>query len=257
MSRARKVMSVAASAVLLAACAAGEPRATRLSVYAASSLTEAFAELEAMFERAHPDADVAVTFAGSQVLRIQIEEGAPADVFASANPEHLHTLVDAGMLREGHVFAHNELVVIVPLDNPAGVDAFSELPDARRIVLGTADVPVGRYARQALARADSLVRPGFQSAVLSGLASEESNVRLARAKVELGEADAAIVYLTDAAGSDRIRSIPIPDSLNVQAEYLIGAIERPGRSELAEAWIELVLSADGRAVLERYGFLTE
>jgi molybdate transport system substrate-binding protein len=161
------------------------------------------------------------------------------------------------MLREGHVFAHNELVVIVPLDNPAGVDAFSELPDARRIVLGTADVPVGRYARQALARADSLVRPGFQSAVLSGLASEESNVRLARAKVELGEADAAIVYLTDAAGSDRIRSIPIPDSLNVQAEYLIGAIERPGRSELAEAWIELVLSADGRAVLERYGFLTE
>jgi molybdate transport system substrate-binding protein len=226
-------------------------------VYAASSLTEAFGELEASFERAHPDVDVSVTLAGSQVLKIQIEEGAPADVFASADPEHLQALVDAGRVRAGHAFASNELVVIVPRDNPADIESFVDLPNARRLVLGTAAVPVGRYAREALARADSLLRPGFQAAVLAGLVSEESNVRLARAKVELGEADAAIVYLTDATGSDLVQIVPIPDEANVQAAYLIGAVERPGRSAHSEAWIDLVLSAEGRAALERYGFVTE
>jgi len=246
-----------AGVLLFAGCQGDTDERATLSVYAASSLTEAFGELEASFERARPEVDVTVTFAGSQVLRIQIEEGAPADVFASANPEHLEALVDAGRVREGHVFASNELVVIVPLDNPAGIESFADLVGARRLVLGTPDVPVGRYAREALARADSAVRAGFQAAVLANLVSEEPNVRLARAKVELGEADAAIVYLTDAAGSDRIRSIPIPDEVNVQAAYLIGAVERPGRSEHADAWIELVLSAEGRAALERHGFVTE
>ena len=251
--RVRRSACAALGLVVGAACA-GEPGGERLSVYAASSLTEAFGELEAMFEAAHPGTDVVVTFAGSQVLRIQIEEGAPADVFASANPEHLEALVAAGLVREGYVFARNRLVVIVPSDNPAAIDAFEELPQARRLVLGTPDVPVGRYARQALAAADSAVRQGFQAAVLDGLVSEESNVRLARAKVELGEADAAIVYLTDAAGSDRVRTIPIPDAMNVPAEYLIGVVERDGVSTLADAWVDLVLSPQGRAVLERYGF---
>lgn len=238
--------------LLLAGCtAAGQPD---LTVYAASSLTEAFTELEAVFERAHPSADVAVTFAGSQVLRIQIEEGAPADVFASADPRHMQALVDAGLAPGPRVFARNELVVIVPPDNPAGIDAFRDLARARRLVLGTKDVPVGRYAREVLEAADTLWGPGFRDAVMSGLASEEPNVRLARAKVELGEADAAIVYRTDAAASERVRMVPIPDRVNARADYLIGVIEREGRSPLADAWIELVLSAEGRAVLERHGF---
>ena len=101
------------------------------------------------------------------------------------------------------------------------------------------------------------MRPGFQAAVLEGLVSEESNVRLARSKVELGEADASIVYRTDAAGSDRVRVIPIPDELNVRAEYMIGIVERDGRSPLADAWIDLALSAEGRMVLRRHGFATQ
>lgn len=242
--------------VLMAACGR-EPGGHTLSVYAASSLTEAFGELEAMFEAAHPGSDVAVTFAGSQVLRLQIEEGAPADVFASANPEHLQALLESGLVRDSHAFAHNELVLIVPSDNPAGIESFVDLPRARRLVLGTPDVPVGRYARQALAAADSLVGTGFQAAVLRSLVSEEPNVRLARAKVELGEADAAIVYLTDAAGSDRIRTLRIPGEVNVMAEYLIAVVERDGAPPLAKAWIDLVLSPEGRAVLARYGFVGE
>jgi molybdate transport system substrate-binding protein len=242
--------------MVLAACT-GDSGATTLSIYAASSLTEAFGELETIFERTHPGTDVAVTFAGSQVLRIQIEEGGPADVFASANPEHLQALIDAGIVRESHVLARNELVVIVPTDNPAGIEAFADLSRARRLVLGTPNVPVGRYARETLARADSLIRPGFRAAVLESLVSEESNVRLARAKVELGEADAAIVYLTDALGSERVRTVPIPDEMNVQVEYLIGVVEREGRSVLADAWTDLVLSSEGQAVLTRHGFIVE
>lgn len=253
----RALVALALLALVGPAACGEEPEGATLGVYAASSLTEAFRELETTFEAAHPGADVALTFAGSQVLRIQIEQGAPADVFASANPEHLLALVDGDLVREGHTFASNQLVVIVPSDDPAGIDSFDDLPRARRLVLGTPDVPVGRYARQVLAAADSLVGPGFQAAVLQSLVSEESNVRLARAKVELGEADAAIVYLTDAAGSERVRTVPIPEELNVRAEYLIGAVERGLPSPLAAAWIDLVRSAEGRAVLERHGFGTK
>jgi molybdate transport system substrate-binding protein len=260
-SAARAGLAPALAAALLAGGCGGtedlEPEPVTLNVYAASSLTEAFAELEATFERTHSDVDVALSFAGSQVLRIQIEEGAPADVFASANPEHMEALIEAGLVQSARVMAANELVVIVPADNPSGVASFEDLPAARRLVLGTPDVPVGRYAREVLARADSLLRPGFRAAVLANLVSEESNVRLARAKVELGEADAAIVYVTDAVGSDRVRSVPIPGELNVRALYLIGAVERAGASELAEEWIELVRSPGGRAVLTRHGFVPE
>lgn len=230
---------------------------TRLAVYAASSLTESFGELAELFERAHPEASVAVTFAGSQLLRIQIEQGAPADVFASANPLHMSELVDAGLISQSRVFARNELVLIVPLDNPAGIDSFADLPRARRLVLGTDQVPVGRYAREALSAADRTVRPGFRAAVTEGLVSEESNVRLARSKVELGEADAAIVYVTDAARSTRLRTIPIPEEVNVRADYFIGVVRREGASPLAEAWVQMVGSDEGRAVLERHGFAVE
>ena len=243
-------------ALVVAGCVDAE-RAGRaqLAVYAASSLTDAFGELERLFEKAHPEVDVATTFAGSQILRIQITEGAPADVFASADAQHMAALVKAGHVAQGQVFAHNELVVIVPLDNPARIDTFAQLTNARRLVLGTPGVPAGRYARQVLAAADSLVRPGFRDAVLRHLVSEEPNVRLTRSKVELGDADAAIVYRTDAADTKRVRKIPIPPSVNVRADYLIGLVVREGRSPLAQAWIETVLSTEGRAVLERHGFV--
>lgn len=251
-----RLWALVAGLLLAGACAGPEAAArTRLSVYAASSLTEAFTELEALFEQAHTEADASVTFAGSQILRIQIEQGAPADVFASADPGHMEALLQAGLVSEGRVFAQNELVVVVPHDNPAGIESFAELPEARRVVLGTPAVPVGRYAREALAAADEHVRPGFQAAVLANVVSEETNVRLARSKVELGEADAAIVYRTDARASQALRTLAIPDEVNVRATYLVGAVEREGRSPLTEAWIDLLLSPEGRAVLERHGFV--
>jgi molybdate transport system substrate-binding protein len=244
-------------ACISAACGSGTSSRTELDVYAASSLTDAFRDLEPLFEASHPDVHVSLAFAGSQVLRLQIEQGADADVFASANPEHMQALVDAGKVREGNVFAHNELVVIVPADNPAGIESFADLPRATRIVLGTENVPVGRYARRSLGLAEERFGAGFEESVMAHVVSEETNVRLARVKVELDEADAAIVYLTDAIGSERLRVIRIPDDLNVRADYLIGVVTGSDHAELAEAWIDLVMSPEGQQTLAARGFVTE
>jgi molybdate transport system substrate-binding protein len=228
-----------------------------LNVYAASSLSEAFGEIERLYEQSNPGVDVSVTFAGSQVLRLQIEQGALADVFASANEAHMQALVDAGLARESRVFARNDLVIIVPPDNPADIESLEDLAHANRVVLGTANVPVGQYARQVLRLAAPTSGEGFEAMVLSRVASEESNARLARAKVELGEADAAIVYRTDAGASERVRVVEIPAELNVIAAYPMAVLERTRARAAAEAWVELVESPEGRSLLARHGFIVE
>lgn len=228
-----------------------------LSVFAASSLTEVFRDLESHFEHTHPGVDVKLTFAGSQVLRLQIEQGATADVFASANQSHLQALVDSGYVTDSKVFAHNELVVVVPRSNPAGIESFDELDNASRIVVGTSNVPVGTYTRRMLDRARPALGDAFVAGVQQRIVSEETNVRLVRAKVEMGEADAAVVYRTDAASSDRLRVVPIPEALNAPVSYPIGATVRGEHSLEAEQFVTFVLSAKGREILRRRGFLVE
>ncbi len=242
----------------LAGCGgSGGPEPTTLSVYAASSLTDAFGEMETLFEGAHPGIDVSVTYAGSQILRLQIEQGAAADVFASANEEHMRALEEAGLAAASRIFARNELVIIVPTGNPARIESLADLPEASRIVLGASNVPVGAYARQVLRLAAPTHGEGFEAMVLSRVASEESNVRLARAKVQMGEADAAIVYRSDAGATDRVRIVEIPREVNVIADFPIAALRGAEVPDLAEAWIELVSSPEGQGVLARHGFTVE
>jgi molybdate transport system substrate-binding protein len=242
----------------LAACGGdGALEPGTLSVYAASSLTEAFTELETVFESAHPGVDVAVTFAGSQVLRLQIEQGAQADVFAAANVDHMQALVDSGLVVESQTFAHNDLVVITPLDNPGSIQEFGDIAHAERIVLGTANTPVGEYAREVLSRGNTVYEEGFEAIVISRVVSEDTNVRLARAKIEMGEADAAIVYRTDAGSSERVRVVEIPGTVNVLAHYPIGVLADAPNRDAAEAWVALIMSVEGRSVLERHGFILE
>ena len=251
-------VAVAAALAALAGCASPNGADDRLQVYAASSLTEAFRDLAVAYEEAEPGIEgVALTFSGSQVLRLQIEQGARADVFASANPEHVEALAAAGLVDESRVFAANELVVITPLDDPAGIAHFEDLPRARRLVIGTDQVPVGAYTRYALRRADALHGPAFSDSVLARVVSEESNVRLTRAKVELGEADAAIVYRTDAQASERVRRVPIPPEANVRAEYHIGLLSEAPHPEAARSFVAFVLSDRGRTILSRYGFVVD
>lgn len=231
-----------------------DPASRTLSVFAAASLTEAFAELERELEAAEPGLDVAVSTGGSQALRVQIEQGAPADVFASANAEHLDALVTAGLVRESLPFAEGELVLVVPPTNPAGLTSLEELPEATRIVLGAPEVPVGKYARALLERADARYGGGFRARVEEHVVSLEPNVRQVLAKVELGEADAAVVYRSDVVASRDVTVIEIPAELAVPATYHVGVLTGAAAPALALRFVEHLRSPAGRRVLARHGF---
>jgi molybdate transport system substrate-binding protein len=244
--------AVLAIALLAAPVAAAQ---TRLEVFAASSLAEAFADIATAFTRRHPAIEVALTFGGSQTLRLQIEQGAQADLFASADDRHMLALVALGDVRAAVAFARNDLVVITPLDDPARIATLADLPRATRLVLASEHTPIGAYTRALLANAGERYGAAFVAAVLGRVVSEEGNVRLVRAKVELGDADAAIVYRTDAVASRAVRWLPIDDDLNVRASYALGRLERTRRAEAADRFIDFVLSADGQALLAARGFL--
>lgn len=226
----------------------------RLVVYAASSLTEAFNDLERRFEARNADVDVALSYGGSQLLKLQISEGAPSDVFASADEALMRELVAGGYAEPSQTFASNELVLVVPQDNPANIGELAELTRAERLVIGSHNVPVGAYTRALLSRAAEQYGAAFEASVLARVVSEESNVRLVRAKVELGEADAAIVYRTDAAGSARLKQLSIPAELNVRASYPIAVLTRALEPTLARRWVAYVLSPEGQAALGARGF---
>ena len=228
--------------------------AAQLTVFAASSLGEAFAELGKRFQEEH-GAAVAFNFAGSQELRTQLEHGARADVIASADERQMRALSAAGLVGPASIFARNEPVLVVPRGNPAGIRGLEDLPRARRVVLGAQAGPIGAYSDQVLAAAAARYGPGFRRAVEERIASRELNVRQVLAKVRLGEADAAIVYRTDAlAGGAAVEAIPIPPDLNASAEYPIAVVSGTDQPDLAAAFVRLVLSPAGRAVLARHGF---
>jgi molybdate transport system substrate-binding protein len=229
--------------------------AAQLTVFAASSLRDAFLELGQRFEAGHAGVSVSFSFAGSQELRTQIEHGARADVLASADERHLRALAEAGLAEAPRSFARNEPVIVVPSGNPAAIHQLLDLPRAQRIVVGAPDVPIGAYTLRILEAAAARYGQGFRAAVEARIASRELNVRQVLAKVRLGEADAAIVYRTDAlAARDAVETISIPADLNVVAEYPIAALRAAPQPALARAFVELVLSPAGRALLARYGF---
>ncbi len=238
-----------------AARATEPPPSRELVVFAASSLGEAFGAIAADFEASHPGVDVTVQLAGSQALRAQIEHGAPADVFASADAPHVEALARGGLVGSTTPFAANTLVIAVPKDAEGRVASAADLPSAERIVLGARDVPVGAYTERFLARGDALFGAGFGDRVRARVVSREANVRLVLAKVALGEADAAVVYATDArAAEDAVRAVPIPREANVRAEYVAATLRAAREPALAGEWVAFLLSPTGRRHLEARGF---
>lgn len=235
-------------------CLPTKDTSNTLKIFAAASLTEAFEEMKTAFEKIHPNIRVQLAFAGSQVLRLQIEQGAPADVFASANLAHLNALMEAKRVGASQAFAQNKLAIITPLDNPSQVLSFEDLAKVPKIIIGTEQVPVGIYARQALAHANRFYGQDFQQKVMKRVVSQESNARLVRAKVEMGEADAALVYLTDAFASENLRRIAVPPGLNVRADYLMANIVGSQKQKQAAIWQQFVFSDKGKAILVRHGF---
>lgn len=233
-----------------------------LTVFAAASLKDAFGEAKAKFEVAHPDANVVFNFDGSQALRTQIEQGAAADVFASASASHMTALKNKSLMDNGTIvnFANNKLAVIVPKDNPAKIGSLSDLAKpGTKIVIGTKDVPVGGYTLQILDRManNTTYGPDYRTKVLANVVSQETTVNYVVSKVALGEADAGFVYVSDvpAEYKDKVSVVTIPDSLNVIAVYPIGVVKAAKNPAKAQAFIDYVKSAEGKAILQKYGFM--
>ena len=235
--------------------------ASTLTVYAAASLTEAFGDLGRVFEQQHAGVAVRFSFAGSQQLALQLEQGAPADVFASADQRWMSYAGEKGLL-EGNptVFAGNRLVVIVPRTNPARIQRLEDL--ARRgvkIVIAAEAVPAGKYSREALeklAHADGFPE-GYDRRMLGNVVSQEENVKSVVAKVQLGEADAGVVYRSDVTASVAryVRVFEIPDPYNSIVTYPIAVLKSAHEAEAARAFVSLVASAAGQAILQRHGLL--
>jgi molybdate transport system substrate-binding protein len=232
-----------------------------LNVFAAASLTEAFTQIGKAFEEQHPGVSVVFNFAGSQDLAQQINSGAPADVFASANANQMQVAIDGGRIISGsqQSFVQNRLVMIVPADNPAGLQTFKDLAKpGLKVILAARDVPVGTYTLQLLDKAsqDPTYGSAFQVNVLKNVVSYENNVKSVLAKIALGEGDAGIVYSSDVTGENgsQVTKIDIPDPLNVIAKYPIAVLKDSRHADLAKAFMASVLSQEGQAALAKFGF---
>ena len=223
------------------ACSDPDDRAT-LRVFATSSLTAAFEEMAHTFEESNPDVDVVLNVAASSTLAAQIRDGAPVDVFASADWANVDKVIDR-VIGEPSAFATNRLQIITEAGNPLGIETLNDLADPSVLfVTCDDDVPIGAYTAELLAKAGVELSP----------VSLEENVKGIVAKVTTGEADAGIVFVTDvlAAGSTAT-GVDIPDDLNVTASY---PIARLSNDDEAEAFVRFVTSSDGRAILEQFGF---
>ena len=225
------------------------------------SLTGAVTDIAKDYEALHPGVHIITNFDGSQALRTQIEQGAKADVFLSANTKQLYALRDKGLMENATIslFAKNKLDVIVPASNPGNITTLHDLANpGTRLVIGTKDVPVGDYARQILKKIanDTAYGLSYQDAVLDNVLSEETTVTGVVAKVQLGEADAGIVYESDITpdNRDRFIVIAIPDKYNVIAEYPAGVVKSSGDKEEAIRFIAYLKGEQGKAILAKYGF---
>ena len=230
-----------------------------LTIYGAASLKSALKSLKAAYEAAVPGTTLTIATDSSATLRTQIEQGAPADIFLSADQKNAEALVEAG-LTDGPAldFAGNALTIIVPKDAPATVASPADLAKpGMKIVAAGAEVPVTRYADQVIAKLAALpgYPPGFASAYAANVVSKEQNVKAVVAKIELGEGDAAIVYATDATASDKVNQVPIPPGANVLAIYAGVVIKASARATAAHAFLEWLAGPSGQTILADAGFV--
>jgi len=244
------------------AATANQPQASvTLNVFAASSLTESFGEIAQKYQASHPNVKIVYNFNGSQILVQQITNGANADVFASADTANMDKAVAAKVVGNPQIFARNKLAVIIPASNPGNITSLKDLArKGTKIVLAGPAVPAGKYSLQIL---DAMAKssdygPTYESDVKANVVSQEDNVKAVVQKVQLGEADAGIVYRTDvtAAVANQIKMIDIPDNFNVVAEYPVAVTLKSAHSAEAQAFVAYLLSADGQAILTKFHFIS-
>jgi len=248
MARPRRIAIPVALIAMVTGCSVN-PSGHReeLLVFAAASLRDAIGQIDEIFEVEYPEFDVLVNLASSSSLREQILEGAPADVFASANTANMDQVMEAGgVVGVPTIFVRNLLQVAVPAGNPAGITGLADFANPNLLIgLCAEEVPCGSFGRQALANA----------AVSASIDTNEPDVRALLTKIEAGELDGGIVYVTDVlAAGGGVEGIDIPEDLNVVAEYPIVALRGGTNPEAAAAFVAFVISAPGKAVFADFGF---
>ncbi len=247
------------------AAATGDPiqapaAGQKLTVFAAASLTDAFNEIGDKFKQQNPGVTFDFNYAGSQQLRTQLEQGATADVFASANTTEMNNAIKSDLVVSGtqKTFVRNRLAVIVPKDDPGGITGLKDLAKpGLKIVLAAPGVPVGGYALTSLNKMNADFGATFSQTVLSNVVSQEDNVKQVVAKIQLGEGDAGIVYTSDVTpdAAEKVNTIDIPDKYNVLATYPIAVLKSTPQAALAAKFVDYVLSPDGQAILAKWGFI--
>jgi molybdate transport system substrate-binding protein len=236
----------------------GRQQGGTLTVLAASSLIDAFGELANGFEQQNPGVKVRQSFESSSTLLAQIQQGAPADVFASAAEEEMNAAVEDGLVEgEPEVFVKNREIVMVPKDNLANIRRFQDVAKPEvRLVLAGKDVPAADYALQILGKANKEYGADFEKDVLSNVVSRESDVRASVNRVVVGDADATFGYASDYTPDirDRVKVVQIPPDLNIVATYPIAALDDAKNPGLAKKWVELMTSEEGQRVLQKWNF---
>jgi molybdate transport system substrate-binding protein len=236
----------------------GDKLGGTLTILAASSLTDAFGELGNTFEEQNQGVEVKQTFGASSDLLAQIQQGAPADVFASASEEEMDTAKKDGLVSgTPRVFVKNREVIMVPRDNPANMKSLEDMVRPNiKLVLAAKDVPAADYAVEILGKANKEYGPDFKQDVLSNVVSREADVRASVNRVVVGDADATFGYKSDYTPDirDEVKVIKIPPDLNIIATYPIASLKDAEDPELAKKWVDLVRSEGGQKVLEKWNF---
>ncbi len=249
----RLIAALLAVAVLAAGCGGSDSSSSSqsggtLTVFGASSLTNAFTELAKTYQSQHPGWKVRLNFAGSDALAAQIEQGVNADVYAAASPKYPEQLQGENLLGDTTDFATNTLVLIVPADNPAGISTVNDITKGAKLVVGDPAVPIGAYTETVLGNL------GIDPASLN-IVSREPAVTSILQKVELGEADAGFVYVTDAqSAGGKVGQIALPAAAQATAVYPIGVVSGSSQTKAAQQWIDLVMSSQGQQTLAGFGF---
>ena len=228
----------------------------QVTIFAASSLTDAVNTIRQSYENENDHIDIRINYAGSKTLRSQLENGAQADIFLSANKKHYDALLDQGILSEGREILQNEMVLVLSKEGAEKIKTLEDLRKDHQLILAEKGVPAGDYGREVICRLGEVYGPDYEGAVLSNLASSENNVRQVLMKIVLGEGDAAFVYKTDVSQDikDQVVVLDIPKDYNVTASYWMGIVNNDMISESVRDCCAYIMADDSCGVFEKYGF---
>ncbi|MBN1236308.1 MAG: molybdate ABC transporter substrate-binding protein [Methanotrichaceae archaeon] len=255
-------MSIALLAALLLIPSVGLAEEQReLIVFCGAGLTGALSEIGEIYEN-RSNISVKFNFDGVPALRTQIEQGAYADVLVSANLKHMNALQSEGFIdnQTVKIFTRNKVAIIVPNGNPANITGLGDLavPGVKSL-MGTKELPIGDYALQVLEKlaADPEYGPAFKESVLANVVSLETTVNRVVSKVALGEVDAGFAFISDVSPQmvGKITRIPIPDKYNAEGDFPVGILLQSKYPVEAQAFIDVLMSNDGQAILDKYGFI--